>query len=375
MPVTPESVIRAAIQQANGKLPFDQFMQLALYAPGTGYYVNGRQKLGSDGDFITAPDISPLFSQCLANQCAELLDAIDGGDLLECGAGSGQMAANLLRHLQTLDKLPERYLILDTSPDLQAQQHAHLTQTVPDLMPRITWLNHLPEHSWRGIVLANELLDALPVHRVRYTGTTWLEEYVIWQHDRFQATHAPIQSPGLAQAVQTIPTESLSTGYQTEINLRLAPWLQAITAQMTQGALMLIDYGYPETEYYHPERTGGTLMCYHRHQANTDPYRRIGQQDITAHVNFSALAHAGLDLGLRLAGFTTQTHFLLGTGLTDLLQQALQTCPQNESALLAAVRQLTLPTAMGERFKVLGFNKDLSLTWRGLLDANRSIYL
>ena len=361
MPVTPESVIRTAIRQAGGQLPFDQFMQLALYAPGTGYYVNGGYKLGANGDFITAPDLSPLFGQCLANQCAELLEVMGSGDLLEFGAGSGRMAASILRHLHTLDRLPAHYLILDTSPDLRVQQHAYLAQTVPELMPLISWLDHLPETSWRGIILANELLDALPVHRVHYTHPAWLEEQVTWQHDRLQSIWAPIQSPALAQAVRKIPTESLPSGYQTEINLRLAPWLSVITEHLAQGALILIDYGYTATEYYHPERTDGTLMCYHRHQAHTNPYQRIGQQDITAHVNFSDLAHAGLDQGLLLAGFTTQAQFLLGTGLTDLLQQARQTHPTDEATLLAAVKQLPLPTMMGERFKVLGFNNWLNV--------------
>ncbi len=366
MRTSPESVIRTAIRQAGGQLPFDQFMQLVLYAPGTGYYVNGRRKLGASGDFITAPDISPLFGQCLANQCAELLEALGSGDLLEFGAGSGRMAASILRHLHMLGRLPEHYLILDTSPDLQAQQRAYLVQAVPDLLPRVTWLDRLPATGWRGIVLANELLDALPVHRVYYTGTAWQEEYVTWQQHCFQSIHGPIQSPGLAQATGRIPTESLPVGYQTEINLRLAPWLSALAERMAQGALILIDYGYTATEYYHPERTDGTLLCYHRHQANTDPYQRVGQQDITAHVNFSDVAHAGLDAGLQLAGFTTQAQFLLGTGLTDLLQQTRQAHPEDEVTLLAAVRQLTLPTAMGEQFKVIGFNQNLTCHWRGL---------
>ncbi|MEM6405988.1 MAG: SAM-dependent methyltransferase [Pseudomonadota bacterium] len=375
MPATPESVVRTAIRQSGGQLPFDQFMQLALYAPGTGYYVNGRRKLGADGDFVTAPDISPLFGQCLANQCAELLAVIGQGNLLEFGAGTGRLAASLLRHLHTLDQLPEHYLILDTSPDLRAQQHAYLQQTIPDLMPRVTWLDRLPTSNWRGIILANELLDALPVHRVHYTGTEWLEEFVTWQQDRFEPVSGPLHSPGLAQAVRKIPTQSLPAGYQTEINLRLAPWLNAVTEHMLQGALILIDYGYTAAEYYHPERASGTLMCYHRHQASANPYQRIGEQDITAHVNFSDLAHAGADAGLQLAGFTTQAKFLLNTGLPELLPQALQAHPQDEATLLAAVKQFTLPTMMGERFKALAFSKDLTYNWRGLIDIDQSIYL
>jgi len=242
-------------------------------------------------------------------------------------------------------------------------------------MPRITWLDRLPAPGWRGIVLANELLDALPVHRVCYTGTAWCEASVTWQQGGFQSAWTPIHSPGLAQAVRRIPTAALPDGYQTEINLRLAPWLSAITERLAQGALILTDYGYPATGYYHPDRADGTLLCYHRHQASTDPYQRVGEQDITAHVNFSDVAHAGLDAGLTLAGFTTQARFLLNTGLPDLIQQTRQTHPQDEPTLLAAIRQLTLPTAMGERFKVIGFNQDLALRWHGFVDTQDHLML
>ena len=369
------STIRAAIQAADGQLPFDQFMELALYAPGTGYYVNGNQKLGATGDFVTAPELSPLFSGCLANQCAQILPHVAQGEILELGAGSGRMASAILQRLQTLDTLPTRYLILETSPDLQAMQRAWLTQTAPDLLPRIQWLSTLPEPGWQGIVLANEVLDAFPVHRVQFTGTDWQEGFVTWQTDQFQTVWGPVQSPGLTAAVQSIPTTHLSAGYHTELNLRLSPWLTAMTTCMAQGALLFIDYGYTAAEYYHPERAAGTLMCYHQHQAHTNPYVRLGQQDITAHVNFSALAHHALDKGLTLAGFNTQAHFLLANGLDDLLQDALANTPDNALALIAAVKQLTLPTMMGERFKVIGFNQQLDVTWSGFSLQNQSVYL
>ncbi len=367
--------IRSAIQAAAGQLPFDQFMDLALYSPGTGYYVNGSGKLGATGDFTTAPEFSPLFGECLANQCADLLTALSGADMLELGAGSGRMAASLLRRLQTLDALPDRYLILDTSPDLQAAQRAWLSEAVPDLLPRVTWLQALPEPGWRGVVVANEVLDAFPVHRVQFTGEVWLEGFVTWQADQFSTVWAPIKSPGLADAVRQIPTNQLSAGYQTELNLRLSPWLAAITACMAQGALLFIDYGYSAAEYFHPERSAGTLQCYHQHQANTELFQRIGQQDITAHVNFSQLAHAALDQGLKLAGYTTQTHFLFNTGLEQQLSAALQQNADNQLNLLAAVKQLTLPTAMGERFKVIGFNQQLDLSWQGFHHYDQRAYL
>ena len=369
------ATIRTAIQAAGGQLPFDQYMDLALYAPGTGYYVNGRRKIGATGDFTTAPEISPLYSTCLGNQSAELLTAMGGGDILEMGAGSGRMAADILRQLDTLKVLPERYLILETSPEHQAAQRAWLTETIPALLPRVTWLHNLPEPGWRGIVLANEVIDAFPVHRVRYTGDEWQEGYVIWQNDRFQTDWAQLQSPGLANAVQQIPTEQLTPRYQTELNLRLAPWMAAIATSMTQGAIIIIDYGYPAKAYYHPERSTGTLQCYHQHQANTALYQRIGQQDITAHVNFSHLAHAALDQGLQLAGYSTQAQFLINTGLEAQLSKALNLADDDTMNIVAGVKQLTLPTAMGERFKVIGFQKQLELDWQGFNQNDQRAYL
>ena len=370
-----EPIIRTAIQAAQGLLPFDQFMELALYAPGAGYYVNGSRKLGATGDFTTAPELSPLFSECIANQCVELLSALTQGEILEMGAGSGRMAASILQHLHTLDALPERYLILDTSPDLQATQRAWLQHTIPDVLPCVEWLQTLPEPGWNGVVLANEVLDAFPVHRVQFTGSNWQEGFVAWQDNQFLTVWASIQSPGLAAAVQQIPTKHLVAGYQTELNLRLSPWLATINQSMAQGAILLIDYGYTDAEYYHPERTTGTLQCYHRHQANTELYQRIGQQDITAHINFSSLAHAALDQGLNLAGYTTQAHFLFNNGLEALLTTALDQAMEPDLNVLAAVKQLTLPTTMGERFQAIGFNKKIDLTWQGFLNNDRRAYL
>ena len=370
------ATIRTAIQATGGRLPFDQYMDLALYAPGAGYYVNGRRKIGTTGDFTTAPEISPLYSACLGNQSAELLKAMIDGDILEMGAGTGRMAADLLRQLQILDALPKRYLILETSPEHQATQRAWFAETIPDLLPRIEWLNQLPAPGWRGIILANEVIDAFPVHRVRYTGDEWQEGYVIWQNDQIQTDWAPIQSPGLAQAAQQIPTAQLIPGYQTELNLRLTPWLAAIANCMTQGAILIIDYGYPAKEYYHPERTAGTLQCYHQHQANTKLYQRIGQQDITAHVNFSQLAHAALDQGLQLAGYTTQAQFLINTGLEAELSKTHNLAADETMNIMAGVKQLTLPTAMGERFKVIGFQQQLEeLAWQGFSQHDQRAYL
>mgnify|MGYP001046510120 CR=1 FL=1 len=358
-------LIRREIAAAAGALPFDRFMELTLYAPELGYYVAGATKLGAAGDFVTAPEISPLFGRCVAEQCREALAAMGGGDLLEFGAGSGALAAELLSSLAAADALPERYLILELSPDLAARQRALLAPSVPDLYARIHWIDGLPEQL-RAVVLANEVLDAMPVHRFRIGDDDDVQELFIQAAGNGFAVRAgrPV-SAGLTDAVTLIQTQAqaegraLAPGYCSEINLRLGPWVQAVSDSLTTGLLLLIDYGYPRAEYYRPERRDGTLTCHFRHQAHDDPFANIGLQDITAHVDFSALAQAGANAGLTLAGYTTQANFLLGCGL-DRLVTASVGDPAAMLDLTAGVKQLLLPTAMGERFQVLALTKNLA---------------
>lgn len=357
-------LIRSAIADSGGALPFDRFMELALYAPGLGYYVAGATKLGADGDFVTAPEISPLYGRCVAEQCREVLAALGGGDVLEFGAGSGALAAELLLALADADALPERYLILELSPELAARQRALLQERAPALCGLVQWTDALPA-GLRGVVLANEMLDAMPVHRfcIGDTGTV-LEVFVETDGDGFSVRAGAPVSAGLVDAVGLIQARAkadgraLEPGFCSEINLRLDPWVRAVADSLAAGLTLLIDYGYPRAEYYRPERGGGTLMCHFRHQAYADPFVRIGLQDITAHVDFSALADAGIDAGLSLAGYTTQANFLLGCGLDRLLARS-ATDPAAMLDLTAGVKQLLLPTAMGERFHVLALSKHL----------------
>lgn len=359
------ALIREEAVATGGLLPFDRFMELALYAPGLGYYVAGARKLGRQGDFVTAPELSPLFGRCVAAQCREVLEALDGGDILEFGAGSGVLAAEVLSALATAGCLPGRYLILELSPDLRERQQFLLSERVPDLLGRVRWLDRLPD-DFNGCVLANEVLDAMPVHRFRIgTDGGPLELFVRPAPDGWTEIAAEPLSPGLAEAVQALREEGLALdpGYESEINLRLGPWIGALAESMERGLALLIDYGYTRSEYYLADRRGGTLMCHHRHRAHTDLFFRPGLQDITAHVDFTAVAQAGDRAGLHLAGYATQAHFLVGCGLDRLLTEAAQGANAMETMLGA--KQLVLPSAMGERFQVLGLEKGIDRNWTG----------
>ncbi len=361
-----EQRIRAEIAAAGGLLPFDRFMDLVLYAPGLGYYAAGSTKLGAAGDFVTAPELTPLFGGCLAVQCAEVLGRLGGGDILELGAGSGARAVQGLEGLERRDALPGRYLILEPSPDLRDRQRRLLAARLPRLAGCCLWLDRLP-CDLRGAVLANEVLDAMPVHRFRIGPDGEVLEIFVRERDGALAeTAAPPRSPGLTEAVQALRSQglALAPGYESEVNLRLAPWLRALSDSLAAGLALLIDYGYPVAAYYQPDRSMGTLMCHLRHQAHPDPYRHLGLQDITAHVDFSAAARAGRAAGFDLAGFTPQAQFLMGCGIDRLLAPGPGAdCPDLD--LLLGAKQLLLPTAMGELFKVLGLAKGIARPWCG----------
>ena len=352
--------LSAEITQAGGALPFDRFMEFSLYEPGLGYYVNGRRKFGESGDFVTAPEVSPLFSRCLARQIAECLGNLGGGCVLEVGAGSGRMAADTLAELELLGALPERYLILELSPSLQQLQYETLDRDVPHLCSRVEWLSQLPPAGFRGVLVGNELLDAMPVHRFRRSGDTWEELSVAVEDGAFVDCWTDLKSAGLEQALAGIwaDPEGLADGYSSELNMRLTPWLRAVAESMTAGYLILIDYGYTRREYYHAERSQGTLICHFRHRAYADPYLLPGLADITANVDFSALANAALVQGFELCGYTTQVHFLIDNGLEQMLSVSDPSRVREHMGLMQGVKKLTLPGEMGERFKVMALARE-----------------
>ncbi len=357
--------IKRAIDQTADGLPFDHFMEMALYTPGLGYYVAGSRKFGEAGDFITSPEVSPLFAQCLARQAKPVLEALGGGDLLEFGAGSGILAADMLAEMERLDCLPQRYGIIEISPELQARQRETLVGRTPHLLDRVEWLLEMPT-DFQGVVIANELLDAMSVSRFRLNGGQVEECYVQYDEEGLKEHFAPVTTPGLQAAVETLREDhDLADGYVSEINLRQAAWVQALSAAMARGVLLLIDYGYCAREYYHPQRNRGTLMCHYRHRAHADPFRWIGLQDITAHVDFTAAAKCALEAGFHLGGYTTQAHFLIGNGLDTLLAESDPNDLARHMALVQGVKRLTLPSEMGERFKVLGLLKGIELNLQG----------
>ncbi len=358
--------IRDAIEAAGGWISFERFMEMALYEPGLGYYSAGSTKLGSEGDFITAPELSPLFSRCLANQCVEVLQSVPGGHILELGAGSGVMAADMLSELDARQRLPGHYFILEVSADLRDRQRSLLQQRIPHLIDRVEWLDCLPEE-FRGVVLANEVLDALPVQRFRIRGLQVNQLGVTWQLGRLDWSEVRAD-PALEAAVREIEFnlgEPFADGYTSEINLRLNPWIAGIAAAMREGVAFFIDYGLPRRQYYSSARRDGTLLCHFRHRFHDDPLINIGVQDIGAWVDFTAIAEAAVAAGLGVVGYTTQAHFLIGNGIESFL------APHDDDELtsrLQMARQamlLTLPGEMGERFKVIGLSSRIAAPLQG----------
>ncbi|MCB1619985.1 MAG: SAM-dependent methyltransferase [Thiothrix sp.] len=373
-----------------GPIPFSTFMHMALYQPGLGYYVAGLPKLGPGGDFTTAPEISALFSRCLARQCADILAAIPGAGLLEFGAGRGVMAAELLRELARLKQLPQQYLILEPSPHLQQVQHETLQQRAPACLERVQWLSALPQ-GFRGVMLANEVLDAMPVElfeiaagtlrqvQVGLTGPDTPAPAAFCWHvspDWRRHCHYPVEIPDY---LHTLPADAdnasqraADVAYRSEFNPLLPGWMAGVAESLDQGTLLLIDYGYERAEYYHPQRHTGTLLCHYRQRVHDNPLCWPGLQDITASVDFTAVAESATAAGLRLAGYTTQMQFLVNTGLEQQFLQALAADPEQQYALAQQVRLLTLPQEMGERFRVMGFNKGFTLPLQGFRLGDRT---
>ena len=359
--------IHQEIDTTGGWIGFARFMELALYAPGLGYYVAGAAKLGGEGDFVTAPEISPLFGRTLARQIAQLLEC-SAGHVLELGAGSGTMAADVLGELQNVDRLPQRYLILETSPQLVERQQRTLQQRHPALKDRIEWISALPV-GFEGIVIANEVLDALPTHLVVWRrGGGICERGVSWK-DRFVWADRPLPLGTLRSAAEAIGAEAV---YVSEISLVVPALVRSLSATLRKGALLLIDYGFGRREYYHPQRLQGTLMCHYRHRAHDDPFFLPGLQDLTAHVDFTAVAEAGIETGLKLLGYATQAQFLVNSGITRLLEGHSGDATTSRFALTAGAQKLLSPAEMGELFKVIALGRGIDGPLIGFASGDKS---
>ncbi|MCF6338807.1 MAG: SAM-dependent methyltransferase [Gammaproteobacteria bacterium] len=355
------------IVAAGGQISFARYMELVLFAPGMGYYSAGARKFGEQGDFVTAPEISPLFSRALAQQLAEVLNTFDGtGEVLEVGGGSGVMAADMLAELETLDALPAQYLILELSADLQERQRETLATRVPHLLERVQWLHELPAPGFRGVVVANELLDALPVHCFVARKNGLQERCVSFAEGRFQWANNETDELLLPEHLIDIIAK-LPSGYTSEINFAATGWIQSIANLLDAGVVLLIDYGYAAAEYYHPRRDAGTLMCHYRHRAHNDPFVYPGLQDITAHVDFTAIAEAAVSAGLDVRGYNTQGVFLLGCGISELGKPFEELDERQQILQAQQLRSLTLPAEMGERFKVIALARDYHQPLRGFV--------
>ncbi|MGB5426122.1 MAG: SAM-dependent methyltransferase [Gammaproteobacteria bacterium] len=359
------TVIRKEIRAAGGSIPFSRYMELCLYAPGLGYYSAGQRKFGAGGDFVTAPEISPLFGRCLANACRSVLDSLHGGELLEFGAGSGRLAIDLLGELERTACLPERYLILERSAELRQRQQQALQRELPQLCDRVLWIDTLPQAGFRGVMLANEVLDAMAVERFQWDGRAAGLFHVRCEDDTFQ-WQLQQQQDATTAAVESLASScQLQPGYISELNTGLPAWLQSVAAALQEGVMLLIDYGYPRHEYYHPQHSSGTLMCHYRQRAHDDPFLWPGLQDITAHVDFTAVAEAALEANLDVSGYTTQAFFLLDCGLDDFLQQAGPTDSMPYMQLAQQAKTLILPGEMGERFKCITLTRGMTTTVPG----------
>ena len=358
--------IRDQIGANGGWIAFARYMELALYAPGLGYYMAGARKLGREGDFVTAPEISPLFGETLARQVAQVLGS-DLEQILEIGAGTGALAAALLTELERLGRLPKRYLILELSADLRERSRDTIAARAPHLMERVAWLNRLPP-AFSGVVLGNEVLDAMPVHIVRVT-ESGIEESGVETVDggAFRWSWRPAAGE-LLEAAREL---ELPPGYTTEIGLVARGFVRSLAEALERGVAMFIDYGFPRHEYFHPQRATGTLMCHYRHHAHDDPFFLPGLQDITSHVDFTAIADAGVDAGMDLLGYTTQAQFLINCGITDVLSRVPAEDAGRYLPLANQANRLLSPAEMGELFKVIAFGKGFDAPLVGFRSGDR----
>jgi SAM-dependent MidA family methyltransferase len=357
--------IREEIHRVDGQLGFDRFMEFALYLPELGYYASIAEKFGPEGDFTTAPLLTPVFGISIAAQLAEVLAQQPDMGVLEYGAGTGQLAIAVLTELDRLDCLPTSYDIVERSASLRLRQQQLIREQIPVLAERVNWLDESPS-GYRGVVVANELLDAMPVKRLVNSSEGFRERVVELNGDELTMVDGPLCPPEVERRLAVF---ELANGYQTEINCSAEAWIESLGGVLEEGLVLIVDYGYSRAEYYHPQRDQGTFLCYFRHRAVDDPLRLPGLQDMTAHVDFTAMAEAADRAGLAVAGFTTQANFLISCGVLD--QLATRVADADYVDLLAPVKQLLLPGGMGEVFKVLALTKNYPSPLRGM--ATRDI--
>ncbi len=353
------------IEAGGGWISFADYMTLALYAPGLGYYAAGARKFGAAGDFVTAPELTPLFAQCLAVQAIQVMDAC-GGDILELGAGSGRLAVDLWQELARRERLPARYAILEVSADLRERQRVLFEREAPDLLDRVVWLDSLPD-TFSGFIVGNEVLDALPVHLLHWQAGQAQERGVAAEQGRFVWRDRPMPDD-LRDSARPLPTPV--SDYLSEVCPAAPALIHSLAERLERGAMLFIDYGFPRAEYYHPDRATGTLMCHYRHRAFDDPFYLPGLVDLTAHVDFTLIADAALEAGLDVPGYATQAQFLLNCGLLERLE-TFGPGSLDYARQTAAAQKLIQPTEMGELFKVILLGKDFDLPPLGFTSGDK----
>lgn len=371
-----EHIRQEIANQPDDLITFARYMELVLYHPTLGYYCAPEIALGKAGDFTTAPEISSLFGQCLARQISAVMTTANLHDIYELGAGSGKLAFDILTTLHHSHQLPQHYFIYEISPMLREKQQAFLKTHCPQWFNRIHWINEMPDQ-YQGIVIANEVLDALPVHLFRTDEEGVSERCVTWKDGAFKWELSKDKSPELMKEALLLRDHyQLYSGYCSEINLSLNSFLKDIVGKLNHGVVLFIDYGYGQAEYYHQQRHEGTLTCFYQHQHNANPFLHPGLQDMTAHVDFTRVIEIASEYGCDLAGYTTQSAFLFACGLMDLAAQLESEATTIEQvALHHAIKILTMPTEMGDRIKVMALSKklDISLLGFSLQDRRRDL--
>lgn len=363
-------LIARKIQDSSDKrIPFSEFLNLALYEPNLGYYTSNANAMGVKGDYITAPEIGDAFGKCLARKIADTLSLMDEPHtIFEFGAGSGKLASQILKELKLFDIHPLNYSIIEISPALQARQRRILNEHAPATLDYVNWLDRLPDQGLRGVIVANEVLDALPFELLQVNNQKFLQGYTVLSANGLATEFRPEHRVDFASSLKRLTLPELVDGYISELHCQADAWIRTVSDQLDHGSIIIVDYGYPEHEYYHPERATGTLACFHRHEVNFNPYINIGYQDISTHINFTAIARVALSHGMNLNGFTTLGAFLLDAGL---LEHGFDPSDDSTNKLKSQILTLTNPTEMGERFKVMELSKNIQASQTGFRQFNQ----
>ena len=359
--------ISQACESLGGSIAFSEYMRMALYQPGLGYYSGGLQKFGEKGDFITAPEVSPMFSRCIARQVAQVFNESALVDILEFGAGSGVMAADVLLELERLHAVPVNYAIVEVSAELRQRQRQTIRARAAHLLSKVQWLDALPQQPVNAVVIANEVLDAMPVECFRVRDGQVEQLRVTVRNGELQAVYHRADEAVFerVRAIEQRRGKAFENGFSSEYNPAIHAWLSSLYRLLDRGLVLIIDYGYTAGEYYLDERNSGTLICHYQHRAHADPLWYPGLQDITAFVDFSAVAYAADETGFEVCGYTSQAMFLMGCGLGDLHQSMVSDDPKQQLLLAQQIKTLTLPSEMGERFKAMALTKGLDMSLIG----------